>query len=47
MSVIDVPNMKLVKAIPVGEVPKRINTLVIPDDGHATTEKPGKRASLH
>jgi YVTN family beta-propeller protein len=47
VSVIDVPNMKLVKAIPVGEVPKRINTMVIPDDGHATTEKPGKRASLH
>jgi len=45
--VIDVPGMKLVKAIPVGEVPKRINTLVIPDGGHATTEKPGKRASLH
>ena len=47
VSVIDVPNMKFVKAIPVGEVPKRINTLVIPDGGHATTEKPGKRASLH
>jgi YVTN family beta-propeller protein len=47
VSVIDVPNMKFVKAIPVGEVPKRINTMVIPDDGHATTEKPGKRASLH
>jgi YVTN family beta-propeller protein len=28
VSVIDVPNMKLLKAIPVGEVPKRINTLV-------------------
>ncbi len=47
VSVIDVPNMKFVKAIPVGEVPKRINTMVIPDGGHATTEKPGKRASLH
>src|SRR5258708_27468 len=42
VSVIDVPNMKFVKAIPVGEVPKRINTMVIPDDAHATTEKPGQ-----
>jgi YVTN family beta-propeller protein len=40
VSVIDVPGMKLVTAVPVGEVPKRINTLVIPDE-------PGKRASLH
>jgi YVTN family beta-propeller protein len=40
VSVIDVPNMKFVKAIPVGEVPKRINTMVIPDE-------PGKRASLN
>jgi YVTN family beta-propeller protein len=31
VSVIDVPEMKLVKAIPVGEVPKRINTLAIPE----------------
>jgi len=44
VSVIDVPNMKFVKAIPVGEVPKRINTMVIPDGGHAATEKP---ASAH
>jgi YVTN family beta-propeller protein len=29
VSVIDAANMKLVKAIPVGEVPKRINTLVM------------------
>jgi YVTN family beta-propeller protein len=46
VSVIDAPNMKFVKSISVGEVPKRINTLVIPDDGHAATDKPGKRASL-
>lgn len=39
VSVIDAPGMTFVKAIPVGEVPKRINTLVIPDG-------PGKRASL-
>src|SRR5262249_16749261 len=47
VSVIDVAAMKLIKAIPVGEVPKRINTMVTPDDGHAITEKPGKRAGLH
>jgi YVTN family beta-propeller protein len=46
VSVIDVPAMKLIKVIPVGEVPKRSNTLVIPDGGHASTA-PGKRASLH
>jgi hypothetical protein len=38
--------MKVVKVIPVGEVPKRNNTLVIPDAaGHAATPLPGKRAS--
>jgi YVTN family beta-propeller protein len=47
VSVIDVPNKKFVKAISVGEVPKRMNTLVIPDDEHAATDEPGKRASLH
>ena len=44
---IDIPAMKLAKVIPVGEVPKRSNTLVIPGGGHATTGAPGKRASLH
>jgi YVTN family beta-propeller protein len=45
VSVIDMPAMKLVKTIPVGEVPKRSNTLVVPDGGHvnAATQK---RASL-
>jgi YVTN family beta-propeller protein len=47
VSVIDTANMKLLKAIPVGEVPKRINTMVIPDGGHADTPAPGKRAGLH
>jgi YVTN family beta-propeller protein len=28
ISVVDAPNMKFVKSIPVGEVPKRINTMV-------------------
>jgi YVTN family beta-propeller protein len=47
VSVVDTAAMKLIKVIPVGEVPKRNNTLVIPDEaGHATA--PGsKRASLH
>ncbi|MBO0751160.1 MAG: hypothetical protein J2P53_03560 [Bradyrhizobiaceae bacterium] len=40
VSVVDVPEMKVVKVIPVGEVPKRINTLVIPD-------APAKRSSLN
>jgi YVTN family beta-propeller protein len=45
VSVIDTAAMKVVKVVPVGEVPKRNNTLVIPDgDGHATVA-PGKRAS--
>jgi hypothetical protein len=47
VSVIDMPAMKVVKVIPVGEVPKRSNTLVIPDGDHATTSSAGKWASLH
>ena len=35
VSVVDTGAMKVVKVIPVGEVPKRSNTLVIPDEGHA------------
>jgi YVTN family beta-propeller protein len=45
VSVIDVPQMKLVKVVPVGEVPKRLNTMVIPD-AHAAAPATGKRASL-
>jgi YVTN family beta-propeller protein len=46
VSVVDTAAMKVVKVVPVGEVPKRNNTLVIPDDaGHADTPPPGKRAS--
>jgi YVTN family beta-propeller protein len=48
VSVVDTAAMKVVKEIPVGEVPKRNGTLVIPDDaGHATTSPPGRRASIH
>jgi YVTN family beta-propeller protein len=46
VSVVDTAAMKVVKVIPVGEVPKRNNTLVIPEDGgHATSRGPIRRAS--
>jgi YVTN family beta-propeller protein len=32
VSAIDTQSMKLIAVVPVGEVPKRINTLVIPDN---------------
>ena len=47
VSVVDTAALKVIKVIPVGEVPKRNNTLVIPDEGHATTTAPGKRADAH
>jgi YVTN family beta-propeller protein len=46
ISAIDTKSMKLVAVIPVGEVPKRINTLNIPDQPRAATFSE-KRASLH
>jgi YVTN family beta-propeller protein len=46
VSVVDTATMKVIKVIPVGEVPKRNNTLVIPDEPtHATGTAPEKRAS--
>jgi YVTN family beta-propeller protein len=46
VSVLDTTAMKVTKVIRVGEVPKRNNTLVIPDaSGNATMPIPGKRAS--
>jgi hypothetical protein len=46
VSVVDTAAMKVVKVIPVGEVPKRNNTLVIPDEpGHATKSGPSKQAA--
>ncbi len=46
VSVVDTAAMKVIKVIPVGEVPKRNNTLVIPDQAeHATTPAPLKRAA--
>jgi YVTN family beta-propeller protein len=47
VSAIDTQSMKLVAVIPVGEVPKRINTLSIPDRPRASTTASEKRASLH
>ena len=47
VSVIDTNAMKLVATVPVGEVPKRINTLVIPDSARpSATSSTGPRASL-
>jgi hypothetical protein len=44
VSVVDTAAMKVIKVIAVGEVPKRNNTLVIPDAAAAATA-PDKRAS--
>jgi YVTN family beta-propeller protein len=48
VSVIDTQAKKRIKVVPVGEVPKRSNTLVIPDaaghGGHVNATTPGKRA---
>jgi YVTN family beta-propeller protein len=47
VSAIDTKTMKLIAKIPVGEVPKRINTMVIPDGTKpAATSSTGRRASL-
>jgi YVTN family beta-propeller protein len=45
VTVVDTGAMKVTKVIPVGEVPKRNGTLVIPDEsGHAVKPTPGKQA---
>jgi YVTN family beta-propeller protein len=47
VSAIDTQAMRLIATIPVGEVPKRINTLVIPDGTKpSATSSSGPRASL-
>jgi hypothetical protein len=47
VSAIDMEAMKLIAVIPVGEVPKRINTLVIPDNSERAATAPAPpRASL-
>jgi YVTN family beta-propeller protein len=47
VSAIDTASMKVVAVVPVGEVPKRINTLVIPDGPGSAVISREKRASLH
>jgi len=46
VSAIDAATMKLIATIPVGEVPKRINTMVIPDRRPVTSADARRRASL-
>jgi YVTN family beta-propeller protein len=46
VSAIDTKAMKVIAVIPVGEVPKRINTLVIPDRPRPGATSSGPRASL-
>jgi YVTN family beta-propeller protein len=46
VSAIDTKSMKLIAVVPVGEVPKRINTLVIPDRPSSAATSSEKRASL-
>ena len=46
VSVVDTVAMKVTKVIPVGEVPKRNNTLVIPDEpARAVRPAPSKQAA--
>ena len=46
VTVVDTAAMKVTKVIPVGEVPKRNNTLVIPDSGgRAVAPASAKRAA--
>jgi YVTN family beta-propeller protein len=47
VSAIDTKSMKLVAVVPVGEVPKRINTLNIPERPGSAATSSEKRASLH
>jgi YVTN family beta-propeller protein len=47
VTAIDVAGMKVKAVVPVGEVPKRINTLVIRNGSNASSPSHGRRASLH
>jgi YVTN family beta-propeller protein len=47
VSAIDTKSMKLIAVVPVGEVPKRINTLVIPDGPGSAAISSARRAALH
>ena len=46
VTAIDTAAMKVKAVVPVGEVPKRINTLVIRDGGNATSSSAGERRSI-
>jgi YVTN family beta-propeller protein len=46
VSAIDTQSMKVVAVVPVGEVPKRINTLYVPDRQKAAATSSQQRASL-
>ncbi len=46
VSAIDAKSMKLIAVIPVGEVPKRMNTLVVPDHPGSAATSSARRASL-
>ena len=46
VTAIDTAAMKVKAVVTVGEVPKRINTLVIPGGSNASSSN-GRRASLH
>ena len=46
VSAIDTKSMKLIAVVPVGEVPKRINTLTIPDRPRPAATSSARRASL-
>lgn len=47
VTAIDTAAMKVKAVVPVGEVPKRINTLVLRDGKNASPSPSGRRASLH
>jgi YVTN family beta-propeller protein len=47
VTAIDTAAMKVKAVVPVGEVPKRINTLVLRDAGNANSSSKERRASLH
>jgi YVTN family beta-propeller protein len=47
VTAIDTAAMKVKAVVPVGEVPKRINTLVLHETGNASSSSNGRRASLH
>jgi YVTN family beta-propeller protein len=47
VTAIDTAAMKVKAVVAVGEVPKRINTLVLRNGGNASSSSNGRRASLH